>query len=168
MSKWIHLQLKFKNYNETMEELIKDASQKKPSGTYKDLLRYLEQVVNSLLSKFIARFYFFFEGEEHPLFLALELNDKNTYSEAIVEIGKVPLPNFIISAIPTEEGTKEPDEAIGFYQAGTKFAFHRANQEYNPDWYVGKEGDIIHLLHCFCNQTIIGRSLFVKGSIYYI
>jgi len=150
MPKWIHLHLIFSNHG----ELLADAAKHPPTGVYKDLMRYIDEIVRSVSPALIQRYFFLFEGNSPPLFLALELKDEKDLSivEGIIGKKKKIQPTFVSDLkIDPKAKVGDPDEAIALYQAGTQYAFYRCSDRYDPPW--GKGPDLIHLVHCFSNQV---------------
>lgn len=152
MSNWIHLNLLFRDYNETIERLQKDAApQRKPSGIYKELISYLKEIVDSLLPK-INRYFYFFEPNPH-LFLALEVRDMYDIDSIMSKINQIKKPHFIEStAIDSTSGIGDEgngEAAIDFFYAATKYAFFRIGDDYEPKY---EKNDEVKLVHCFCNQ----------------
>lgn len=151
MSAWMHLELNFNN-----QDFSKQAfPQRKPEGTYKELIIYLNQVVNSL-SALINRYFFLFEPNPH-LFLALEVKDINDYESAKGEISKITKPAFVASLevkFNTGDGN-HPEGALDFFCASTKYAFFRATDAYIPGYY---KNDETKLIHCYCNQLFASQS----------
>lgn len=155
MSSWICLSLYFKNLEKVIKQLSLDAHQNKPVGIYKELISYLKKVVDALSPDLIDRYYYFFEPEPH-LFLALELKDRRDIKRAEEIIKGINKPDFVDKikiALSVSEGG-DPQAAIDFFHAGTKFAFLRINDEYVSSY---QSNDVAKLVHCFCNQMFVER-----------
>lgn len=149
---WIHLSLTFKNSQKTVADLHNDAIKDKPDGIYRELVNYLQKVVDSLVPDLVYRYFYLFEDKPH-LFLALELKDP--ISDLLkTKIDPIDMPNFIdsmkIDLNTGDEGNGEV--ALNFFWAGTKFAFSRVSDTYKPGYYNNNE---VKLLHCFSNQLFV-------------
>jgi len=149
---WIHLSVKFENFEDTILRLHNDAAQDKPTGIYKDLVCYLKEMVDSV-SSFINRYFYLFEPNPH-LFLALEVNDLKDTETIKNKISQIQKPDFIdsvkIDLNTSDEGNGEA--AIDFFYIGTKFAFFRISDDYKPGYY---NNDEVKLVHCFSNQLFV-------------
>jgi len=148
---WMHLELNFKAI-----DLSKEAfPQKKPEGSYKELISYLNQVANSV-SDLIRRYFFLFEPKPH-LFLALEVKDNKNFETIKDKINEIPKPTFIDSnEIKFNTGDENhPEGVLDFFCASTKYAFFRVRNDYRPGYYNNDETKIIH---CFCNQLFASPS----------
>ncbi len=150
MSVWMHLELYFKDYSSSIAGFSKESfPQKKPEGAYKDLISYLNRVVNSS-SDLIRRYFFLFEEKPH-VFLALELIDVNYFEEIKNQINRMERPEFISSyEVKLNTGDENhPESVLDLFWASAKYAFFRVTDSYVPGYYNHDETKIIH---CFCNQ----------------
>ncbi len=151
-SSWIHLSINLDNYEKTIMKLHNDAIQEKPTGIYKDLICYLEDVVNSS-KELINRYFYLFEPNPH-LFLALEVKDEKNIELIKNKIKDIKKPNFIAS-ITIDINTKDESNgqaAVDFFYAGTKYAFFRVSDNYKPGYTNNNE---VKLVHCFANQLFV-------------
>jgi hypothetical protein len=147
---WMHLELNFKNHSNLVRDFSKEAfPQKKPEGSYKELITYLKTVVDSL-SDLINRYFFLFEPNPH-LFLALEAKDTNDFESIKDKISKIKMPVFIDSHdIKFNTGDENHAEgALDFFCASTKYAFFRVTDNYKTGY---NNNDETKIIHCFCNQ----------------
>lgn len=170
---WMHLELKFKNYDSLAKGFSNEASpQKKPEGSYKELIVYLKKVVESLSKiELINRYFFLFEPNPH-LFLALEVKDTNDFKSIKEKIEKIVRPNFIDSyeiKFNTGDGG-HPEGALDLFCASAKYAFFRVSDNYKPGY---NNNDETKIIHCFCNQLFYNwgneikfyiNGLFLRGA----
>lgn len=173
MSGWMHLELNFNNYDSLARNFSKEAApQKKPEGSYKELIIYLQKIVNCL-SGLINRYFFLFEERPH-LFLALEVKDIKDYETIKEKIEHTNKPNFIASheiKFSTADGN-HPEKALDLFCASAKYAFFRITDDYKPGY---SENDEAKIIHCFCNQLFSGdwnnekifylKGLFLRGAL---
>lgn len=147
MSKWMHINLRVKDYDRVKEIHENATPFKKPTGIYKELISYVKEVVDSLSPE---RFFYFFEPDPF-LFLALEVKDLKAIDSIKDRVNKIKKPDFIDSLDydldSHDEGNGEA--AIDFFHAGAKFAFFRIGRDYKPNYHVNDE---TKLVHCLCNQ----------------
>lgn len=153
---WIHLELKFKNYEILAKDFSKEASlQKKPEGSYKELMIYLKNVVDSLSKVGLIRRYFFLFEPKLDLFLALEMKDVSDFKSIEEKIERIPRSKFIDSyeIKPNTGDGSHPEGALDFFCASTKYAFFRVSDDYKPGY---KNHDETKIIHCFANQLFSG------------
>jgi len=150
MSIWIHLSVNFIDYQATLAQLHNDAAQAKPAGIYKELMAYLKNVVDLLSPDLIQRYFFLFEPNPH-LFLAMELKNAKDVDLIKAKVAQTNKPAFIESAqIDTNTGDANNGEAaVDFFHAGSRYAFHRIEDDYAPGY---EHNDEVKLVHCLCNQ----------------
>ena len=148
MSGWMHLELNFKDVDISKEAF----PQKKPEGSYKELISYLNQVVSSA-SDSINRYFFLFEPNPH-LFLALEVKNANDFKAIEDKINKIAKPAFIDSfEIKFNTGDENhPEGALDLFCASTKYAFFRITDDYKIGY---NNNDETKIIHCFCNQLFV-------------
>jgi len=167
MSGWMHLELNFKAIDFSKEAF----PQKKPEGPYKELITYLNQVVNSV-SGLINRYFFLFEDNPH-LFLALEIINTDNFESIKDKINKIANPTFIDSyKIKFNTGDENhPEGTLDLFCASTKYAFFRITDDYSAGYNNNDEAKIIH---CFCNQLFATwnneaifylKGLFLRGAL---
>ena len=176
MPGWIHLELNFENYDSLAKQFSKEAlPQKKPEGSYKELITYLKKIVDSV-SDLTHRYFFLFQSTPH-LFLALEVKDPKDYGlveKKIKELAQTKQPKFIASdkiLFPTTDG-EHPEGTLDLFCASAKYAFFRITDGYKPGYY---EHDEAKIMHCFCNQVFSGdwnnetifylKGLFLRGAL---
>lgn len=149
---WMHLNINFDNYERTLSQLHDDAQQVKPAGIYKELILYLKSIVDSC-NGLIDRYFYLFEPNPH-IFLALELRNKTDIELIKNKMVGIEKPNFIISAIVSINSNDElnGEAAIDYFYAGTKYAFFRISDNYNPGY---SNNDEVKLVHCFANQLFV-------------
>jgi hypothetical protein len=153
MSQWLHLNLYFKDCQKTMLKMARGTQpHTRPQGTYKELINYLNTVVNSLGPRLIHRYFYFFEPQPH-LFLALEVKNKSKIGPIKDTIGQIRRPDFIRSAtVELSDDRGNGEVALDFFHAATKFSFFRISDKYKPVYTNNNE---TKLIHCFCNQLFI-------------
>ena len=161
MSEWIHLILKVKDDKAIIKQLIEDATKDKPTGIYKDWICYLKKIVDSLSPELINRYFYLFEfmpGNPH-LFLALDIKKTEDIPLINDKISKVGRPSLIESAVLDQRPhvKNEREAALDFYCAGTRYAFFRVTNDYEPGYL---NSDETKMAHCFCNQMFIPEKLF--------
>lgn len=161
---WMHLELNFKGVYFSKEAF----PQKKPEGSYKELITFLKQVVDSV-SGLINRYFFLFEPNP-DLFLALEAKDAKDYGlieDKINKISEENMPKFVASykaVYPTTDGN-HPEGALDLFCASTKYAFFRITDDYETGY---KNNDETKIIHCFCNQLFVSHDkekfFYLKGT----
>ncbi len=152
MKKWVYLSVMFKDVDRNMVVLAEDAARQNPDGRFRELIRYLKAVVDRLTPGLVNRYFYLFESNPH-LFLALEVNDREKIKEVTQKVQAIITPGFIQSAkIDATVDVGDPDAAIDFFCAGTKFSFFRISEEYKSAY---ENNGIAKMVHCFCNQMYI-------------
>ena len=100
----------------------------------------------------VNRFFYLFEPNPH-LFLALEIKDNEKISEVTQRVKAITKPTFVESAeIDATADVGDPEAAIDFFHAGTKFSFYRMSDGFKS---IYENNDIAKMVHCFCNQTFV-------------
>lgn len=152
MPNWIHLSIRFNNFEKTFAGLQQDSAQEVPTGIYKDILVYLKAVI-SAVSKKINRYFYLFEPNPH-LFLALEVMNMRNIGFIQRKIVLIPRPDFIesITFDLNTEDARNGEAAIDFFFSGTKLAFYRISDSYKPGYY---NNDEVKLVHCLNNQLFV-------------
>jgi hypothetical protein len=159
---WMHVIFRPKDYMALLGRFYNEAfPQTKPGGSYKKLISYFKDIVDSLSPDLISRYFFLFQfvkGNPH-IALSLEANDKNHISQIQKRIEQIKIPEFIEpidssnATIKSYYNLDSHDEgngeaAVDFFHAAAKFIFYRISPKYEPGY---NKIDETKVIHCFAN-----------------
>ena len=162
--KWMQVQLYFTNYNEIGRQISATASEDKPGYEYKELVKYLQQIVEEFKPN---RFFFLFEDNPH-LFLAMEFpkvsNTDKEVGKFYKRLIRIKRPYFVkeVGVRMNTADQANRNYAIDMYHAAAKYAFHRISKRYINEYNHGNENKV---LHCLCNTWVCSWNN--EASIYY-